>query len=76
MNAICLKTRVEGDTLRVPELKQWIGKEVKVVITEETPAEPAPMDLSALRKVAEDIASGKLEYDFDALQQLRGASMI
>lgn len=76
MKAICVKTRVEGDTLHVPELKQWIGKEIQVVITEEPPAKDAPMDLSALQKLAEDIASGKVEYDFAALQQLRAASMI
>ncbi len=36
MEAIKIKTRLESDTIRSPELRKLIGKRVEIIILEET----------------------------------------
>ena len=37
MNAIKIRTRVESDTVRIPELRSMVGKEVEIIVIEEAP---------------------------------------
>ncbi len=47
MNAIRIRTTVRGETLRLPELKRLIGKDVEIIVLEDVAAsvqEPRPFD--------------------------------
>jgi hypothetical protein len=74
MRAIRIHRRVDSETLRLPELRPLIGKEVEIVVLEEpTPASPQPAerrDYSALAEIA-----GQDLIDPDVHQELRPASM-
>ena len=71
MNAVRIHRKVESETLRLPELRSMIGKQVEIIVMEE-PAPASPLsDLSLLQSIA-----GKDLIDPDALKQLRHASMI
>jgi len=68
-NTVRVKTRFGPDMFRMPELKPMIGKEVEVVVTEETAglrhppdvqefldaSKNAPMDFDALRKAVREL---------------------
>jgi len=43
-NAICVRTTLESETMRIPELLPFIGKKVQIIVVEEEPvaAESAP----------------------------------
>jgi len=75
MHVIRVRKRVESETLHLPELKEWIGKDVEIIVLEEraATAEPAAgkRDYSALAEIA-----GKDLIDPEAYKELRAASMI
>jgi len=71
MIAIRIQTRIDSETLHLPELRPLIGKRVEIIVQEEsaseTPADPyAPLFALA----------GQDVVDPDAYQQLRAASLI
>lgn len=70
MAAIRLITRIETDTLRIPELSSWIGKEVEIVINEKVPEGIDPAWETFFANARPDT------IDLDAVMQLRDASMI
>ena len=37
MNALRIRTRVNSDTLHIPDLKQMIGKDVEIIVLVESP---------------------------------------
>lgn len=74
MRAIRVRRCVESETLELPELREFIGKEVEIVILEDSPSRAtqpsAKRDYSALERIA-----GQDLIDPDAYKELRAASM-
>jgi len=75
MRVIRVHRWVESDTLQLPELKEFIGKEVEILVLEQSPS-PAQQtaggrDYSALARIA-----GQDMIDPEAYKELRAASMI
>ena len=64
MEAIKIKTRLESETIRLPELRKLIGKRVEIIILEET--EPD----TALPKRQPGSAKGEITVTNDFEQQL------
>jgi len=64
MEAIKIKTRLESETIRSPELRKLIGKRVEIIILEET--EPD----TALPKRQPGSAKGEITVTNDFEQQL------
>ncbi|MGB2824467.1 MAG: hypothetical protein WBF17_26060 [Phycisphaerae bacterium] len=69
MNAIRIFTRVESDTIRLPELKPLVGKDVEIIVLEDSRRPRG--DLSAFFEAASDIP-----VDPDAIDELREASKL
>lgn len=61
---------LESATLQLPEAASLIGKDVRVIIVEEPPVGQR-VDLSALDRLA-----GKIDMDFDAIDDLRQRSQV
>jgi hypothetical protein len=70
MNAIRIKKRIDSEMLNLPELRPFLGKQVEIVVTEESPVEPGVED--RWRPLV-DIA-GKDLVDPEAYKELRAAS--
>jgi hypothetical protein len=62
MAQIKIRTKVEGETLVLPELKLLIGKTVDIEVTER-PEEASPVDRWAAAAAA---VKGLTDYDFGA----------
>lgn len=62
MSPIRIRTKIQGETLILPELKLLIGKTVDIEVTERADETP-PSDRWAAAATA---ASELTEYDFDA----------
>jgi hypothetical protein len=75
MRVIRVHRCVESDTLQLPELREFIGKEVEILVLEETRSpsqQPAGgRDYSALARIA-----GQDIIDSEAYKGLRAASLI
>jgi hypothetical protein len=74
MNVIRIRTRIESDTLHLPELREMIGKDVEILVLEEVSssgASSSQKDCSALVEIA-----GKDLIDPEVYKGLRAASMI
>lgn len=75
MRAIRVFRHVDSETLRLPELRELIGKEVEIVVLEGEEQSPGPParrpDYSALAEVA-----GQDLLDPEAYKENREASMI
>ncbi|MCG3197232.1 MAG: hypothetical protein GHCLOJNM_01717 [bacterium] len=69
MASILVRTRVESDTLRIPELSSFIGKNVDVYVTEARAEEIDPAWRNFFDNAAEDT------IDLNAVIELRQASM-
>ena len=69
MNAIRIRTHVESETLRLPQIKDLIGKDVEIIILEEQ--QNPGRDFAQFLE-----AAGRDLVDPDAYRQLRAASMI
>jgi hypothetical protein len=37
-NAICVRTTLESETVRIPELSPFVGKKVQIIVVEDEPA--------------------------------------
>ena len=75
MRVIRIHRCVDSDTLTLPELREFIGKEVEILVLEE-PSSPSQesrerRDYSALAGIA-----GQDLIDPEAYRELRAASMI
>ncbi len=75
MRVIRVHRWVDSETLQLPELREFIGKEVEILVLEEplSPAQQAAggRDYSALARIA-----GQDLIDPEAYKELRAASMI
>lgn len=69
MNAIRIHTRLESDTLRLPELKPLIGKDVEIIVLADSSETQG--DLSPFFDAASDVP-----VDLDAIDELREASRL
>lgn len=71
MSAICIRTRLESDTLHLPELKPLVGKTVEITVVATEPAAalaPGHGDWEAVGRAVKDLIA-KGHYDFDAVRQ-------
>jgi hypothetical protein len=70
MKVIRLHKHLESETLYLPELKPLMGKNVEIIVREETPTVPGRCPYDALFALArQDVV------DPDAYKQLRAASI-
>ncbi len=70
MAAIRLTARIENDTLKIPELASWVGKEVEIVITEKLPEGIDPAWETFFQYV------GKVDIDEEAFWRMREISKV
>ena len=69
MTTIRIHTRLESDTLTLPELKPMLGMDVEIVVRPR-----APM---SKKKISAFLDAGKnINIDLDAIMELREASKI
>ena len=72
MEAIKLKITVESDTLKIPELKKFIGKKIEVILLDDSKDEkPQSSKYSKLKKL-----KGTIDFDDTALADLRKNSIL
>ena len=66
---VSVHTHLRSSTIHVPEAEALVGKEVRIIMVEEPSPRP-PRDLSALDRLA-----GKIDLDYDAIDDLRRRSI-
>jgi hypothetical protein len=66
---ISIHTHLRSDTIHLPEAAGLVGKDVRIIVMEE-PANQTPRDLAAL-----DSLAGKIDLDYDAIDELRRRSV-
>jgi hypothetical protein len=72
MNAIRIHTHVDSDTLHLPQIKAMIGKDVEIIVIEETGKKNgAKRNLDAFFALA-----GKIKIDEKAISELRNRSKL
>lgn len=76
MNAIRIRKRIDSETLHLPELRAMLGKEVEIIVLEETavPTEEASEPSTTPETTPYDAffdLAGKIDYDFDAYKKQR-----
>jgi hypothetical protein len=72
MTAIRIRRKLDSDTLHLPELKPLIGREVEIIVLEESGAPavtPGTGDWAAVEEAAREPRAGG--YDFDAWKRQR-----
>jgi hypothetical protein len=74
MQAIRLFVDVDSEDIHLPELKQFMGKRIEMIILEVTTVKPDE-DKSKNMKKFFDVA-GKIKIDKESINQLREASKI
>ena len=68
MSTIKVKTHLDSDTIRIPELQQFVGKDVEITVTEAVRPERTLLEI--LRSF------DHVPVDLNALEELRRDSMI
>lgn len=72
MNPIHIHTLLDSTTLHLPQIAPLLGKQVEIIVREETPAALPPGiisgtgDWEAFRKAAEELRES---YDFEAVTE-------
>ncbi len=66
---ISFRTRLQSETVHLPDAALLVGKDVRIIVIEE-PAKRVPTDLSALDRLA-----GKIDLDYQAIDDLRRRSV-
>jgi hypothetical protein len=66
---ISFHTRLHSETVHLPEAAAMVGKEVRIIVVEE-PSSQLPRDVSALDQLA-----GTIDFDFEAIEELRRRSV-
>ena len=67
---VSIHTHLHSETIHLPEAASLVGKDVRIIVVEE-PLARAPRDLSALDRLA-----GKIDLDYDAIEDLRWRSAV
>ena len=70
MPPVCIKKRIESETLTLPELRPFLGKSVEIIVREASPASKHP-DGELLEKLAKEI-----DFDEEAFHELRRISTL
>ena len=63
MNAIRVKTHLTSDTVQIPELKDLIGKDVEIIVLEESRTAPAASTMDKSDKKRYRLRGALLRYD-------------
>lgn len=71
MNAVRIHTRIDSETLNLPQLRPMIGKRVEIIVMEEPTSSSVQGDLGLLDEIA-----GKIDMDWDAIEKLRDISKL
>jgi hypothetical protein len=66
---VSIHTHLRSETVHLPEAAALVGKDVCIIVVEESTPRP-PRDLSALDRLA-----GKIDLDYDAIDDLRRRSV-
>ena len=66
---VSIHTHLHSDTIHIPEAAALVGKDVRIIVVEEPAARPR-RNLSAL-----DHLAGKIDLDFEAIDDLRRRSV-
>ena len=66
---VSIHTHLTSETIHLPEAAGMVGKDVRIIVIEE-PLNRPPRDLSALDRLA-----GKIDLDYDAIEDLRRRSV-
>jgi hypothetical protein len=67
---VSIRTHLRSSTVELPEAEALIGKDVRITIVEE-PANAPARELASLDRLA-----GKIDLDFDAVDDLRRRSSL
>ncbi len=69
MNAIRIRKKLDSDTLHLPELQALVGKNVEIIVLEESPPPitPGAGDWDTAMKAVAELEN----YDFDAFRKQR-----
>jgi hypothetical protein len=73
MPVLRIQTHLESDRPHLPELGPLVGKDVEITVREDS-APPAPMSEAQITELRGLLAN--LDYDFDAVDQLRRMSTL
>jgi hypothetical protein len=68
---VSVRRHLESETVHIPELAAMIGKDVQIIVVERSQESAGSPDLSALDKIA-----GKIDLDFQAIEDLRAGSLV
>jgi len=66
---VSIHTHLHSDTIHIPEAAGLVGKDVRIILMVESTS-TTPRDLSALDRLA-----GKIDLDFQAIDELRRRSV-
>jgi hypothetical protein len=66
---ISIHKHLSSETIHLPEAAGMVGKDVRIIVIEE-PLSGTPRDFSALDRLA-----GKIDLDYDAIEDLRRRSV-
>jgi hypothetical protein len=72
MEAMRFHLTVESETINIPQLKQFIGKRVEIILIEDSPLET---ENSTRYKKIKNL-KGKISFNEDALPRLRQDSIL
>jgi hypothetical protein len=67
---VSIHTHLHSQTIDLPEVASLVGKDVRIIVVEEPLLRP-PRDLSAL-----DCLAGKIDLDYEAVEDLRRRSAV
>ena len=67
MTTIRIKRTLDSETLHLPELRPLLGKEVEIIVRDQSAVLPGTGDWAALEEAAQDLEG----YDFDAWRRQR-----
>ncbi len=72
MNALKFHITVKSDTLKIPELKKFMGKRIEIILLDDSKNEvPATDKFKKLKDII-----GKIHFDENALSELRQKSIL
>ena len=74
MQAIKLFVDVDSEDIHIPELKQFMGKRIEMIILEVTTIQPDEEKSKDMKKFFD--AVGKIKIDKESIRKLREASKI
>jgi len=72
MEAIKIKKRITSDTIHIPELQKFIGKNVEIILLE-LPGKKIGKPKTMIKFIS---ASGKIDIDEKAVADLRNKSIL